>query len=774
MKRMENSVLIKAREKVGVFWKEQAVFLKNTLVFGLGLCFSNAVLFFSIAPFGPAFAAAVPSPYLAAAMAGTLVGYALNLSATSTMKYVAALVLVFALRKFMIKKEASWGRGVIAALSSLGALLLPTGLLAAYSGFQAYHVVMALAESVLSASAAFFLVRAVEALTRQESLSMLRSTDLISVLLSFGLIVVALNGFMISGFSIGRFLVALLLLVLAQFTKEAGGAIYGLCAGVALSLSDMSLALYIGAWGFGGLIAGVFAPLGRIGVGVGFWIINCIAAIISGSGQLDVMMLLETSAAVVVYLLIPSRLLEHLRPAICSRAGLEPDTVRQSAIFRMQYAGESLREIGRTVELVSKRLGQLQGEDLSDVCTETAHEVCAGCDRNLICWNQQYEDTQDQMNKMFAVLRKGEALTLESMPEEFLRRCYRSKVVGSVMEQKYRSFLRQEGAERRIAAVRSVVADQFDGMGELMGAMAEQYAETEDYDSRQAAEIVAFLEKRGMHPASVLCFADRNGRSHVEVCLSLRAKRRLDLAELALFITDLCECKMELADVSETREHQKLLFLQEAVYAVNFGVKQISHSESRLCGDSYDYFNDDSGCAYVVLSDGMGSGGRAAVDSAMTCGLLMRMLRCGFAFDAALKLVNAALLVKSSDESLATLDVVRLNLFNGQVELFKAGAAPTFVRRNGMTGAIACSSLPVGILKGVCCEKRTLTLGKGDILVQVSDGVIGEDYEWIGSVLELWRDGTAAELAEKIAAEAVRRRIDGHEDDITVTVIVIQ
>ena len=170
----------------------------------------------------------------------------------------------------------------------------------------------------------------------------------------------------------------------------------------------------------------------------------------------------------------------------------------------------------------------------------------------------------------------------------------------------------------------------------------------------------------------------------------------------------------------------------------------------------------------------MGSGGRAAVDSAMTCGLLMRMLRCGFAFDAALKLVNAALLVKSSDESLATLDVVRLNLFNGQVELFKAGAAPTFVRRNGMTGAIACSSLPVGILKGVCCEKRTLTLGKGDILVQVSDGVIGEDYEWIGSVLELWRDGTAAELAEKIAAEAVRRRIDGHEDDITVTVIVIQ
>lgn len=378
------------------------------------------------------------------------------------------------------------------------------------------------------------------------------------------------------------------------------------------------------------------------------------------------------------------------------------------------------------------------------------------------------------MNHMLSLLKEGKKLNLETIPEAFLRQCHRPKVIGTVLEQNYKSFLRQEGVEKRIAAVRSVVADQFEGIGELMGDFARQYQEREEYDSRMATEITAFLEKKGIFPASVLCFSDKAGRSHVEICLTLRSKRRLDLAELALYITDLCECKMELADLSETREHQKLLFLQEAVYRVDFGVKQVSHSESKLCGDSYDYFNDESGCAYVVLSDGMGSGGRAAVDSAMTCGLLMRMMRCGFAFDAALKLVNAALLAKSSDESLATLDVVKLNLFSGQVELYKAGAAPTFIRRNGMTGAIACSSLPVGILKGVCCEKRTLTLGRGDILVQVSDGAIGEEVDWIGSVLELWKDGSAGELAEKIAEQAVKRRTDGHEDDITVTAMMIR
>lgn len=104
-----------------------------------------------------------------------------------------------------------------------------------------------------------------------------------------------------------------------------------------------------------------------MGTGLGFWAINCIAGVISGTGQMDVMMILETSISVAIYLLLPGSFLEWLRPRVCRRADIQPDTVRQSAIFRLQYAGESLKEIGRTVETVSRRLGELQGEDFSAV-----------------------------------------------------------------------------------------------------------------------------------------------------------------------------------------------------------------------------------------------------------------------------------------------------------------------------------------------------------------------------------------------------------------------
>lgn len=142
----------------------------------------------------------MPGNFFTAAIAGTVVGYALNLTAASTMKYIAALILVFAVRKLLVKKEKSWGRGIVGAISALVSLLVPTGLLAFYSGFQVYDVVMAFAESVLSACAAFFLVRAIHALERRESLSLLRSGDLIAVLLSFGILVVAVSSFTISGF----------------------------------------------------------------------------------------------------------------------------------------------------------------------------------------------------------------------------------------------------------------------------------------------------------------------------------------------------------------------------------------------------------------------------------------------------------------------------------------------------------------------------------------------------------------------------------------------
>ena len=177
----------------------------------------------------------------------------------------------------------------------------------------------------------------------------------------------------------------------------------------------------------------------------------------------------------------------------------------------------------------------------------------------------------------------------------------------------------------------------------------------------------------------------------------------------------------------------------------------------------------------MILSDGMGSGSRAAVDSSMASSLTSQLIQAGFDYDTALNIVNSSLLVKSGEETLATLDITTFDLFTGKTEFLKAGAAPTFIKRAGHIGRIEAKSMPVGILRGAEFEHHSLTLNAGDLVVMVSDGFTATGNDWVLSEIELFSEKLGPQaLAKQIANEAKRRRIDGHEDDITVLVGAIR
>lgn len=132
------------------------------------------------------------------------------------------------------------------------------------------------------------------------------------------------------------------------------------------------------------------------------------------------------------------------------------------------------------------------------------------------------------------------------------------------------------------------------------------------------------------------------------------------------------------------------------------------------------------------------------------------------------------MLFKSTDESLATVDIASIDLFTGRVELYKAGAAPTLVRRSGRTGKAESTSLPAGILREVSFDKAVVRCKENDIVVLMSDGAVSEGTEWIKDEIEGFEGGTAEQLSERICEGAKRRRTDGHEDDITVMTAVIK
>ena len=189
-----------------------------------------------------------------------------------------------------------------------------------------------------------------------------------------------------------------------------------------------------------------------------------------------------------------------------------------------------------------------------------------------------------------------------------------------------------------------------------------------------------------------------------------------------------------------------------------------------MSGDCWDSFTDSKGFFHLVLSDGMGSGGRAAVDAIMTCSFVMKLCKAGFGFDAALRLINSALLCKAGDETLATLDIACVDLYTGRMELLKAGAAASFLWRNGRTVMVGGSSLPAGILQGIQYDRHTVRLQPGDVVILLTDGAMAVNDSWMREEISLCAQGEPEAVARRLA-EAARRQNGLPGDDITVTVM---
>ena len=138
-----------------------------------------------------------------------------------------------------------------------------------------------------------------------------------------------------------------------------------------------------------------------------------------------------------------------------------------------------------------------------------------------------------------------------------------------------------------------------------------------------------------------------------------------------------------------------------------------------------------------------------------------------------IKMINSAMIVRSGEESLATLDIAVLNLYNGNVEFYKAGAAASITMKHNKLLKIEKPSLPVGILGSVKFEKIELNLRDGDSFVLMSDGVSENAVSAWREILKDATDYEGRKLAEKLAKTA-HMNSDDSTDDITVVTAAIR
>lgn len=203
-----------------------------------------------------------------------------------------------------------------------------------------------------------------------------------------------------------------------------------------------------------------------------------------------------------------------------------------------------------------------------------------------------------------------------------------------------------------------------------------------------------------------------------------------------------------------------------------------SYAFEGVSGDSCLSFSFGGTKQAMVISDGMGKGGKAQAESRLVVNTLSGLLEAGFDVDLAMKTINAILMTENKSETFATLDLAVIDKETHKAQIFKMGAASTFVKHDGKVSMLKRPALPVGIVDGVKLEYIDVRLKRGDLLIMVSDGVTDCDRKdpecrWLRQRLcEIGTKDpeTVAELIVNKAAEkyGVRER-----DDLTVMVAAI-
>lgn len=185
----------------------------------------------------------------------------------------------------------------------------------------------------------------------------------------------------------------------------------------------------------------------------------------------------------------------------------------------------------------------------------------------------------------------------------------------------------------------------------------------------------------------------------------------------------------------------------------------------RMCGDSVTYFKSGPNTLCLLLSDGMGSGREARRESQLTLRLTEQFLRSGIEAGAALKTLNAALNIRSDEQgSFTTIDLLTLDLSDGQAALYKYGAAPTYIKRQGTVRRLTGSALPAGLQDAAAPAPETrFPLEENTFVLMVSDGVAdSSDDKWLQDLLAGWQGDDPNVLVSLVLRECRQRR---HGDD---------
>lgn len=698
---------------------------------------------------------------------------------------ITVLILVTVMYYVDIPTEKTWW-GL--PLLTMAVIFISKSTLLALTGISFYQEMIIIFEALLAGILTFVLMISSEVLRSRKPLTLFSFEEMASfVILGVG-VIMGLNDIHLLGLSISSVICRLGILIAAYLWGSGAGTMVGVMSGIIPSITSNIFAQSLGIYALSGLLAGLFRNFGRMGVIIGFMMGNLAISMFIAENQVALMGIWETGVAGLIFFLLPESLKEKVtrkplgskKQPVISGEPFE-ERVKASVNDRIHHLANVFDELSYTFTAAAQAEPHPRPiAYLNYLYDELAHGFCEGCNRHWRCWEEDFSVTSEQLLEMFTVAETEGQINYEKCPVSFKNRCLHGRELTSAVNYLFDNLRMSEYWSGKIDESRDLVARQLKGVSQVVKNLAEEIEmETQiDYDLRSA--LLQACRRQGMAVKDITPIRARGEEIILDIIASACVEGSGCEAEIAPAISALMGEKMEVCakkcPLLRGQGPCEFSLRRAFGYHAHSAVAQVARQE--VSGDSYVITTLKEGKELLVLSDGMGVGEPASVQSQTAVKLLENMLNSGFNKEVALHTINSVLLLRSTTETFTTLDMILVDLYTAEVDFIKTASAPSFIKQGQRIAMISSSSLPMGILKDVEVVSEKRSLHNGDFVLMISDGVLeasltvpGED--WITKLLAGLNEYDPQVIAELVISEALRLANGQPRDDMTAICVRI-
>lgn len=748
-----------------IFFTSRVLFLREIMPFGIALLIASTMI--------------LDKEWIMVCGLFSVLGYLTESNVLAAKTHIFLTVWVMILNLF-IKSEKKRLFILLASTSILNVLASVFAHKYFLKNLVLYDVIISSFESLIIISSAYLFTYGLAYFFNKKNVELLKE-ELISLVLIFLISYAGLWDISYKYVSLKSVLAVLVILTSAYIKDGQVAASVGLLLGLVSSFAGNISVYLVAVYGLCGLVAGALKDLGRIITSVAFMITSVV--VMMYANKVDVLFTLEVNIlfASIIFILLPSSILDKLNLALDFENKREvPQKLYVERI--KDYINGKLNIISKSLNGLASVLAERYENNLSKVnevkgtVEKIANKVCSNCEGRHFCWQRETYYTYDVFCEMLRMAEKNGKLDIKQVPNSFNLKCVKLNEIIRQINFEMEIIRLNNRWNKKLLNSKIVLAEQIKGISVVVSDLVKDITKSVEFKNELEDKISMVFDINGIKYNDVMVTKNSNNKYEVTIygvpCQG-KTSCSSDVPKLVSqvlgkrMIRENAMCKL---DENNKMCHYKLIEAEN--YGVASAVARFSKEE--ISGDSYYFGNVAPGKYIIAISDGMGSGFEAAMESNTTITLIEKFMEAGFDRNTTMKAINSILLLKNNSESFATVDLGIIDLYEGIGEFIKVGAVSTFIKSGFDVEIIENKNLPIGIIEDIEIESEIYQFKNGDMIIMVSDGVIDADNElkdkWISKLLREYSGGNPRDLADYILQRSKEKYGDNIKDDLTVIV----